>query len=206
MTSIAPLFPQLRPIADGSCRQRQVVAEGTLFLAPDTVATIDLVRFAIGELFGDARPHWCFAHDRTGAPIICSDIDLPPAVSVAATRRTRALLLGPGPLGIDVETIDRVAVNATINDDWLATTERSLLASLPRDKRALELACRWVLREAYGKASGRGLDLPLARLGFTVESGVVTLPTSSAAGGGWTFSLHRSGSLVIGIVAAGLDR
>ena len=66
-----------------------------------------------------------------------------------------------GRIGLDVETVSRVALNANVDDPWLADSERhSVIAAADP---VIELACRWVLREAYGKALGVGLALPLDR-------------------------------------------
>lgn len=207
MTSVEPLFPLVSRLTGERDGGRYDIAEGTLLLTSDATSTTDLVRDGVIKLHGLMPSHWCFVHDHAGAPSIRSALDTPPAVSVAAAGGSRVLLLGGGPLGVDVETLDRVALNVTAKDDWLAPVERVLLVTLSPAEQILELGCRWVLREAYGKASGRGLDLPLPLLAFTARSGSVALPSPIApSNDGWTFSLHRRGSLIIGAVGVASDR
>jgi 4'-phosphopantetheinyl transferase EntD len=110
----------------------------------------------------------------------------PGAVSRSATPGVRALLVAPvGRVGLDIETLDRVALNTTADDAWLAPEERARIAQAAEP--VLELACCWVLKEAYGKALGVGLALPLDRLIFGARDGAVTLGT----GVRWRFALYR---------------
>jgi phosphopantetheinyl transferase len=116
----------------------------------------------------------------------------------AAAGRYAVLLARAGQVGLDVETVERVALNATSRDPWLAPAERALI-----DRAAdpiVELACHWVLKEAYGKALGKGLDLPLDRLAFAARGGTIRLGGGAAPDpAGWSFALRRHGDLLVGI-------
>lgn len=100
-------------------------------------------------------------------------------------------------VGVDIETLDRIALNAHVDDDWLSADERRLVAAATEP--LLELACHWVLKEAYGKALGIGLALPLGELSFLGKDGRIVLddPVTRRAVN-WAFSLYRRDSLVIG--------
>ncbi|WP_174292217.1 4'-phosphopantetheinyl transferase family protein [Sphingomonas bacterium] len=113
-----------------------------------------------------------------------------------------AVVVGPaGSVGLDIETIARIELNATSQDSWLAPDERSLIdgAKAP----AMELACRWVLKEAYGKALGVGLALPLDQLSFRSRRGGVSLEGAAAPprSDGWAFRLYRHADLIVGLAA-----
>ena len=123
----------------------------------------------------------------------------PPAVSRSGAADRYALLTAPGGrVGLDMETIERVALNATARDDWLALSERHLVEQSAAP--VLELACHWVLKEAYGKALGVGLDLPLSGLAFAQRGGSIALDGHAAPSDheGWRFALYRDGDLLFG--------
>ena len=109
------------------------------------------------------------------------------------------LVARDGRAGIDVETLDRVALNATPEDGWLAAAERTLVAQAPEPM--LELACHWVLKEAYGKALGVGLALSLDALAFAGEGGTVVLAGAAAPapGEGWRFALYRHADTLLAV-------
>ncbi|WP_314375593.1 4'-phosphopantetheinyl transferase superfamily protein [Sphingomonas paucimobilis] len=101
-----------------------------------------------------------------------------------------------GRIGLDVETVSRVALNANVDDPWLADSERhSVIAAADP---VIELACRWVLREAYGKALGVGLALPLDRLVFHGRGGRIVLKTPWPSDG-WDFALYRRGETLCAV-------
>ncbi|WP_322965150.1 4'-phosphopantetheinyl transferase superfamily protein [Sphingomonas fuzhouensis] len=101
-----------------------------------------------------------------------------------------------GRIGLDVETVSRVALNADVGDSWLADSERPLVIAAADP--VIELACRWVLREAYGKALGVGLALPLDRLAFHARAGRIVLETPWPSAG-WEFALYRRGETLCAV-------
>ncbi len=120
--------------------------------------------------------------------------------SRSATAGCRAVLAAKGGrIGLDVETLGRIALNATVDDSWLAVEERVAVAGSAEP--VLELACRWVLKEAYGKALGVGLALPLDRIAFGARADEVVLERTAApsSAGGWTFRLFRQGDTLFGV-------
>lgn len=108
---------------------------------------------------------------------------------MVATART-------GRMGMDVETIRGVGLNATPGDAWLGEGERRIVIAAADP--VVELACRWVLREAYGKALGVGLALPLDRLAFAGRDGHIRLDAPGIARG-WEFALYRRGEILCAI-------
>jgi hypothetical protein len=122
----------------------------------------------------------------------------PTSRSEAAGRRALAVAPG-GRIGVDIETPARVALNARIKDDWLAAPERSIVARAGDP--VVELACHWVLKEAFGKALGVGLAMPLARLAFAARHGRIALrgPAAPASADHWSFGLYRHDDLIVGV-------
>lgn len=75
---------------------------------------------------------------------------------------------GPQQVGIDIERLDRPAVDPRVIRRYCSEPEQQALAGLPeavRHERFLQL---WTLKEAYVKARGTGLTLPLRRVSFAL--------------------------------------
>ena len=71
-------------------------------------------------------------------------------------------------VGIDVERLDRPHVDPRVIRRYCSEDEQAALADMPdtlRHERFLEL---WTLKEAYVKARGTGLTLPLSRISFQI--------------------------------------
>lgn len=115
-----------------------------------------------------------------------------------AAGRFAVLLARAGQAGLDMETLDRIVRNATPQDPWLAPAERVLVERSAEP--TVELACHWVLKEAYGKALGVGLDLRLVALAFGSRDGTITLEGIDAPGPeeGWSFGLFRDADTLFG--------
>ncbi|MEG3092746.1 4'-phosphopantetheinyl transferase superfamily protein [Sphingomonas sp. PB1R3] len=104
------------------------------------------------------------------------------------------MVASKGRIGLDVETLARIALNAAPGDPWLAPCERRIVAAASDP--LIELAGRWVLREAYGKALGVGLAMPLDTLVFQGRGDRITL---CGVAEGWSFALYRCGDTMFGI-------
>lgn len=81
-------------------------------------------------------------------------------VAVAVSRQVE--------LGIDVEAVDR-QVDLKVADRYFFGAEAGWLAGLPEDRRREGFLRLWTLKEAYIKATGRGLSQPLDQFWFEVE-------------------------------------
>lgn len=178
----AGLASLVRPLpvgrGGGTGRWLAIGLEGGLRLvvAPATVGRDALMKVARGPVAGSA------------------------ATSRSAAGEWRGVIVAPaGRVGLDIETLTRIALDAAADDPWLAPAERLLVAEAAEP--LLELACHWVLKEAYGKALGVGLALPLDRLAFGVEGGVAVLKGDAAPPGSarWSFPLYRRGDAIFGI-------
>lgn len=133
---------------------------------------------------------------------IASGLDQRPGIATSrssADQHRVLALANPGPVGVDLERLDRVARNATQRDGWLARDEQALIATA--DDPLLELACHWVLKEAYGKALDVGLALPLDALAFGGAGCEIVLRGSAAPmrRDGWRFHLFRQGDSLIAV-------
>ena len=64
---------------------------------------------------------------------------------------------------------------AALIERCLGPDERTALASLPTAAQSRRFVELWTLKEAYIKARGLGLSLPLERIGLTLDDGVPRL-------------------------------
>lgn len=182
MTRSGPLAPLVRALP-------QTAAYGERWIRSDIEDTLCLISSATAI---DAGEWWQIACGVDPRP------DITTSRSSADRHRVLAMA-GSGPLGVDLERLDRVARNATGRDGWLAQAEQAQIASA--DDPLLELACHWVLKEAYGKALDVGLALPLDALAFGGEGCEIVLRGSAAPmrRDGWRFHLFRQGNSLIAV-------
>jgi 4'-phosphopantetheinyl transferase len=152
-----------------------------------------LLRVVLSKYVNISPQSWTFRTNASGKP----EIDLPKmyrflrfsltqtdgfmACAVAADRE----------IGIDAEAISRIVEIDTIADYYFAPVEASALQTLPpglRRRRFFEL---WTLKEAYLKARGVGLSLPLEKILFNRDEGEMnyTLDASIDDPRNWRFYL-----------------
>ena len=115
---------------------------------------------------------WRFVADDNGRPQIAAPLPAPPlCFSVANTRGLVACAVSVSrEVGLDVETWRDDAPSPLI-ERCFAPDERVALAALPtaaQPRRFIEL---WTLKEAYIKARGLGLSLPLERISVALDDG-----------------------------------
>lgn len=110
---------------------------------------------------------WRFAADAHDRPqIVAPALALPLAWNVANTVGLVACAVTLGrAIGIDVEP-RRADAPADIVDSHFAAAERAALRALPEAERPRRFVELWTLKEAYVKARGLGLSLPLDRFAF----------------------------------------
>lgn len=75
-------------------------------------------------------------------------------------------------VGVDVEYIGRRLVHENIPERFFSTREVSALRALPLEKQTMVFFDYWTLKEAYIKARGLGLALPLGQFTFVLLDGV----------------------------------
>jgi 4'-phosphopantetheinyl transferase len=109
-------------------------------------------------------------------------------------------------VGVDLEPFGRADDVLDLAARICAPAELTALAALPgAAERTAHALALWTLKEAYVKARGLGLSLPVGSLTFTLGPGAIALtcaPEADAAPGRWHFrSLELEGHRVA--VAAG---
>lgn len=116
---------------------------------------------------------WTFRTSERGKPFVegpATHRGLYFSLSHAAGRVAVAVTTG-GPVGVDVEHVDRSGVLDEIRDRYLSPLEASALRSAGPGERDQRLLAYWTLKEAYVKARGTGLDASLQGLSFHLDEG-----------------------------------
>lgn len=200
---VEPVIVWFRPTEEmGAHDLAQVLA----MLSPDERARCDRFRFehdrrdfaaAHGLLRGALHLHlglpsecWQFAADPAGKPFLIGPSRV--EFNIAHTRGLVACALSwRGPVGVDVERIDRQRDDVAISEHYFAKEEIDALKAcahgIERQTRFTEL---WTLKEAYLKALGSGLRRPLDEIRFEFPDGPkIHLRVATRSGRDWHFSL-----------------
>lgn len=130
-----------------------------------------LVRTTLSAYGPEAPLDWRFDLNAHGCPSVSGSQAGTPRLSfnLSHTRGLVALAVTRGHLvGIDVERIDRV-FNDQIIERHFAASEVQALRALPDSAQATAFFEYWTLKEAYIKARGMGLAIPLDAFAFTLR-------------------------------------
>lgn len=120
-----------------------------------------------------AAGEWIFESGPHGKPAIApSQPQL--AFSLTHTAGLSACAITQGrDVGVDAEDITRPAEYLELAQRFFSSQEADRIRRLPDDWRAEAFFAVWTLKEAYIKARGLGLSLPLADFSFSFPEGVV---------------------------------
>lgn len=133
------------------------------------LVTRALVRHVLAEHTGVAPADLAFRPGPHGRPELVTpprgphfNLSNHPSMVVCAVSAAESVI----DLGVDVEPVDRGASIVDIATTVFARAELAALAALPEAHRASRAVTLWTLKEAYIKARGMGLALPLDRFAF----------------------------------------
>ena len=114
---------------------------------------------------------WRFERNKYGKPAIAYPRGIPPlSFNLSNTTGLIACLVALGrDVGIDVEDTTRLGETVEIVDQFFSPTEVAALRALPSNDQRYRFFEYWTLKEAYIKARGMGLALPLEQFSFHLE-------------------------------------
>ncbi|MBV9493064.1 MAG: 4'-phosphopantetheinyl transferase superfamily protein [Acidobacteria bacterium] len=140
-----------------------------------------LVRLTLSQ-YADVDPaKWKFDRADHGKPRVASPGGLDLSFSVTHTSSLIAVLVVRGAeVGVDVERIDREFRVESIAQRFFSPREQAELLALEEHRRARRFFQLWTAKEAYLKARGLGLLLPLD--GFTISFDFAERPSISFHG------------------------
>lgn len=126
------------------------------------------VRVLLGRYLGRGPADLRFAYGPRGKPFLSGgdrDERLEFNLAHSGDLGLLGISLG-GRIGVDIERVDLERAGMDIAERFFSPEEIRALAAIPDERRTDAFFCCWVRKEAYLKARGDGLSLPLA--GFTV--------------------------------------
>ena len=148
------------------------------------VAARALVRTVLSGYLSPAAQDWRFVADAHGRPQLSPEHRLPELqfnIAHTAGLVVLAVTVG-GALGVDVET-PRRRTDTVALERYFAPEERAALEALPAAARRRGFFEVWTLKEAYLKARGLGLRVPLESFAFEfgAPAGVTLQVTAACA-------------------------
>jgi len=150
-----------------------------------------LVRYLICEMSGKDPRSLCFSTNEYGKPFLSELPDVHFNLSHSHGAVACALCRSAA-VGVDVEDAGRDS-DLSIADRFFSSSEAEFLARAPAaEKRALFFDI-WTLKEAYIKAVGKGLSIPLDSFSFTMDEPAIqiTFSDTGRADPMWQFSQWR---------------
>lgn len=163
-----------------------------LFLVAHVLMRTTLSRYA------DIAPQdWTFETDEHGRPEI-TNARAPEGLrcNLSHTDGLVALVVhDAADAGIDVERVGAVADMHSVARTVFADGELAQFATLPADARPVRFTTLWTLKEAFIKAKGMGLALPLKDFSFAVgDDSAISFackPSVDPSPEAWSFTVGR---------------
>lgn len=127
------------------------------------------VRNTLSHYFPDVLPaQWQFSRNSWGRPVIATPThSVGVEFSISHTRGLIAIAVAAsGSLGVDVEYTVRRNRTLAIANRYFSSTEVEALQRLPAQAQRERFFDLWTLKEAYIKACGMGLAIPLRSFSF----------------------------------------
>ncbi|MFT7578582.1 MAG: 4'-phosphopantetheinyl transferase [Myxococcota bacterium] len=137
-----------------------------------------LVRTALSRHAARAPQDWRFVSNQYGAPAIvdAQQDDAKLRFNLSHTRGLVAVVVAREiAVGVDVEHTERRARLAVIARRFFAPSEVEALLALDEAGHRDRFFAYWTLKEAYIKARGMGLAIPLGQFFFDVDRRPITI-------------------------------
>lgn len=131
-----------------------------------------LVRWVLSR-YADVEPAaWTFAQNEYGRPEIATPEHAWIRFNLTNTHGLLAMLVArEREVGVDVESRERRGENVNVADRFFSPIEVNELRSLPIERQRSRFFDYWTLKEAYIKARGMGLAIPLDQFSFLLVEG-----------------------------------
>ena len=153
-----------------------------------------MARALVGRALGCAPTAWRWREGPHGRP----EIDEPGVTwrfNVAHSAGLVACALADGhDIGVDVEDLERRGISPGFARRYLSPGEVADVDAQPEGVRQDRLLTYWTLKEAYLKARGLGVSVPLSDIEFTLEASgprIGFLRTLAGTSTDWHFHLTR---------------
>jgi 4'-phosphopantetheinyl transferase len=143
-----------------------------------------LLRVFLGAFLQQPPPTLRFSYSAHGKPELAG-LDTPDKLRFNVSHSGGLALLGfvrGRRIGIDVEAFRRDADRAAIVRRFFSSAEQQAIAALPEPEQEAAFFACWTRKEAFIKAKGDGLSLPLAQFDVSVGADGALLATRPHAG------------------------
>lgn len=170
----------------------------------ESLATRALVRSALSCARPIAPQAWRFVENVHGKPAIEPGCGL--RFNASNSVGLVVCLIAEGAeVGVDVEPVTRAETMLNVATEVFSEAERAQLTSLPPEKQLDRALSLWTLKEAYIKARGMGLALPLKKFSYLFEGDhgirLQIDPTLNDEPERWRFFLfNHAGHRIAGVV------
>lgn len=152
---------------------------------------------------------WSFERNLWGRPII-SNQEARGRVSFNIAHTDGRIVIavsGSGEVGVDIERVTRKVRAVALAERYFSGTEAAALRSLPNALHRQRFFELWTLKEAYIKACGIGLAIPLQSFSFALDEsqiGIAFAPQRQDDPSRWQFwQLLSSDGYLVGLALAG---
>lgn len=166
-----------------------------------------LLRVLLSSYVGASPAEMTFSTSYYGKPSLarpCCPEDLQFNVSHSDSWLMIGVTRGR-PVGVDVESVRPLQDRDQIAERFFSATEVAALRSLPLEVRTEAFFTCWTRKEAYIKAVGQGLSLPLDRFAVSLAPGepaaLLMVDGSSETAAQWTLWGLSPGAGSVGAVA-----
>ena len=143
------------------------------------LATHALARMALSQHRATLPAEWRFALNVHGKPSVTPECGLRFNLS-NAPELVVCLVNEGGEVGVDVEPLERAGKILRLADEVFSASEREQLAALDAEQRLDRAVTLWTLKEAYIKACGLGLKIPLRGISFLFDESSARLELDPA--------------------------
>lgn len=171
----------LDAVAPGEARWRTILSQDELARADrfhfardrqHFTATRALLRMLLGSYIGCDSSRLTFAYSDKGKPLLGANSATPVQFNVSHSggRAVLAFSLGRD-VGVDVERVRHNFDCDLLAERYFSPAERKALSALPPSERYEGFFHCWTRKEAYIKAHGAGLSLPLDSFDVSIARG-----------------------------------
>jgi 4'-phosphopantetheinyl transferase len=136
------------------------------------LVTRGLLRTLIGQYLQTDPAGCAFESNAYGRPSLSGPAALTLGFNLSHTREVIAYAMAGVPeIGVDVENVERTTASADLARRFFSPSEADALDALPPSERPSRFFDYWTLKEAYIKARGLGLSLPLDGFSMQLDPG-----------------------------------
>jgi 4'-phosphopantetheinyl transferase len=168
-----------------------------------------LLRHALSQHAPGGR--WRFAPDAYGCLALVGASIGAPRFNLSHAEGLVVCAVADMTVGVDVEKADERRTDPGIWRHYFAPAEVAALTALPPEARTERFFTYWTLKEAYIKARGLGVSIPLHDFWFHVEEhgapvSIAFAPELADDPGRWRFAQRRlDGDYLLAVAATARD-